>query len=75
MKKSNRKKPATKNEYDFSGGVRGKYADQYAKGTNIVLLDPDLGDVFTDSKAVNQTLRAIAKIVRSQTKPTHAAKR
>ncbi|HYW10690.1 MAG TPA: type II toxin-antitoxin system HicB family antitoxin [Longimicrobium sp.] len=35
-------------EYDFRGGVRGKYAERYAGGTNIVLLDPDLVEVFRD---------------------------
>ena len=33
-------------EYDFSGGVRGKYAERYARGTNVVLLDPDVAEVF-----------------------------
>ena len=35
-------------EYDFRGGVRGKYAERYARGTNVVLLDPDVGEVFPD---------------------------
>jgi len=46
-------------EYDFSNGVIGKYAKQYAEGTNIVLLDPDVAKVFPDSTAVNQALRQI----------------
>jgi len=29
-------------EYDFSGGVRGKFYKEYMKGTNVVLLDPDV---------------------------------
>jgi len=45
-------------EYDFSRGVVGKYTKQYAEGTNIVLLDPDVAKVFPDSEAVNQALRA-----------------
>ncbi len=44
-------------EYDFSGAVRGKYYEEYKKGTNIVLLEPDLARVFHDSAAVNQALR------------------
>ncbi|MCK4626314.1 MAG: hypothetical protein KAV00_13430 [Phycisphaerae bacterium] len=75
MNKGNRKKPATRNEYDFSGGVRGKYAARYARGTNIVMLDPDVRDVFTDSKAVNQALRAIAGIVRKQAKSAPAVRK
>jgi len=46
-------------EYDFSNGVVGKYAKQYAEGTNIVLLDPDVAEVFPDSATVNQALRLI----------------
>jgi hypothetical protein len=55
-------------EYDFSGGVVGKYAKQYAEGTNIVLLDPDVAKVFPDSDAVNQALRAIAQIIQQRSR-------
>ena len=48
-------------EYDFSGGVRGKYAALYAQGTNLVLLDPDVAAEFGDAKAVNRALRAYLK--------------
>jgi hypothetical protein len=51
-------------EYDFSKGVRGKYAKQYAEGTNVVLLAPDVAKVFPDSESVNDALRALAKIVK-----------
>jgi hypothetical protein len=50
-------------EYDFSGGVRGKYAARYAEGTNLVRLDPDVAKVFPDSAAVNDALRALVKII------------
>jgi Trm5-related predicted tRNA methylase len=53
-------------EYDFRGGVRGKYAERYARGTNVVLLDPDVAEVFPDSEAVNRALRALAGIIREQ---------
>ena len=53
-------------EYDFRGGVRGKYAARYAEGTNIVLLDPDVAAAFPDSAAVNTALRALAEIARRQ---------
>lgn len=49
-------------EYDFSGGVRGKYAEHYAEGANIVVLDPDVAKVFRDSKSVNQALRALVEV-------------
>lgn len=35
-------------EYDFSKGVRGKYAKRYAAGTNVVVLDPDVAEYFPD---------------------------
>ena len=50
-------------EYDFSTGVRGKYAKRFSKGTNLIVLDPDVAKVFKDSKDVNNVLRALAKIV------------
>ncbi len=49
-------------EYDFSGGVRGKYAKRYAEGTNIVVLDPDLAERFRDSESVNRALRELVSI-------------
>jgi hypothetical protein len=55
-------------EYDFSQGVVGKYAKQYAEGTNVVLLDPDVAKVFPDSDAVNQALRAIAQIIQQRSR-------
>ena len=53
-------------EYDFRGGVRGKYAAQYAEGSNVVLLDPDVAAVFPDASAVNTALRALADVARRQ---------
>jgi hypothetical protein len=44
-------------EYDFSGGVRGKYAARYREGTNLVLLEPDVAKAFHDSATVNAALR------------------
>jgi hypothetical protein len=52
-------------EYDFSGGVRGKYYEAYKRSTNIVVLDPDVAGVFPDSASVNEALRLIAKIAKS----------
>jgi len=51
-------------EYDFSGGVRGKYAERYMKGTNVVLLDPELAAAFPNSTAVNDALRALLAIAK-----------
>jgi len=48
-------------EYDFAGGVRGKYLLRLAKGDNVVVLDRDLVKVFPTSKAVNDALRVLAE--------------
>lgn len=53
-------------EYDFRGGVRGKYAGRFVEGTNVVVLDPDVAEVFPDSESVNQALRLLAGIARRQ---------
>ena len=55
-------------EYDFSGGVRGKYARRYARGVNVVVLEPDVAKIFPNSAAVNSSLRALAALVRQQGK-------
>lgn len=64
MKKpaSKRRAPDMREEYDFSGGVRGKYVDRYRRGINVVLIDPALAEAFPDSKSVNDALRALAAI-------------
>jgi len=51
-------------EYDFSLGVRGKYAKRFAEGTNIVVLSPEVAEFFPDSKAVNSALLALVDIAR-----------
>lgn len=66
MSKTNKRRTGMRSEYDFSKGKRGKYAARYAAGANIVLLDPDVSEVFPDAESVNQTLRAIANILRTR---------
>jgi hypothetical protein len=58
-------------EYDFTNGERGKYVDRLAKGSNVVVLDPDVAQVFPDSESVNQALRALAEIIRNRAEKTH----
>ena len=53
-------------EYDLRAGVRGKYYQQYMKGTNVVVLDPDVAEVFRDSESVNQALRLLIDIAKKQ---------
>ncbi len=57
-------------EYDFGKGVRGKYAKRYARGTNVVLLAPDVAEFFPDSESVNAALRALVGIARKRVKKT-----
>ena len=47
-------------EYDFSDGVRGKYAQRYAEGSNVIVLDPDNAERFKTSEEVNRALRKLA---------------
>jgi len=51
-------------EYDFSKGVRGVTAARFREGTNVIVLDPAVMDVFPDSEAVNEALRALAPVFR-----------
>lgn len=60
--------------YDFSAGVRGKYAARYREGTNVVLLEPDVAARFPDAAAVNRALRALADVP-DETKPKSRSRR
>jgi hypothetical protein len=67
MSQNNNPEPdEMRDEYDFSGGVRGKFYHEYMKGTNVVLLDADVAEVFRDSETVNQALRTLMTIAKSQ---------
>jgi hypothetical protein len=54
-------------EYDFTGGVRGKYATRALEGQHVVVLDPDVAREFPDSRAVNRALRAVLRAARRRT--------
>ena len=57
-------------EYDLSkleGGVRGKYYRRATAGTNLVLIEPDLANMFPDSEAVNRALRVLADAAHTAT--------
>jgi hypothetical protein len=41
----------------IKSGVRGKHAKRFREGTNLVLIEPDLHEIFPDSDAVNRALR------------------
>ena len=51
-------------EYDFSKGVRGKYAARYAAGSNVVVIDPDVAEYFPDHDSVNDSLRGLVSIMK-----------
>jgi hypothetical protein len=67
------KEPDMLAEYDFSDGVRGMYAERF-KGikSDVVVLAPDVAEVFGDSRSVNEALRVIAKLAGKHVKKSAA---
>ena len=65
-KRSEKNNSEMQPEYDFSAGIRGKFARRYTQGTNVVVLEPDVARVFPNAEAVNSSLRALAQIIRKQ---------
>lgn len=55
---------------DLGKGIRGKYFEEYKKGTNLILLSPDVAEAFPDDASVNDALRSLMKIARQSTGPT-----
>ena len=64
MNKGSEKSDDLRPEYDFSQGQRGRYADRYAQGTNLIKLDADLHADFPTSDAVNEALRRYRDLMR-----------
>ena len=65
-------------DYDLSklkGGVRGKYYERARAGTNLVLIEPDLANVFPDTDAVNRALRLLADTAEAAADPTRRVRR
>lgn len=75
MKKNNPTKGGDhlRAEYDpalIRKGIRGKYAAAYRKGTNLVLLAPDVATAFPTTESVNEALRLLMKVAgRTQKAP------
>ncbi len=72
MKKASQKKNNVdlRPEYDLSklkGGVRGKYYRQATASTNLVLIEPELNEIFPDTESVNRALRLLADTAVSAT--------
>jgi len=63
------KKDEMLEEYDFSGGIRGKYAKAYKEGVNIVKLDKDVVKFFPDTKSVNEALRTLINLMNNGQNP------
>jgi hypothetical protein len=64
------KKEEMRDEYtrkDLGKGIRGKYYEEYKKGTNLVLLSPDVAAAFPDDISVNNALRSLIKIAQQST--------
>ncbi len=55
-------------EYDFGKGVRGKYTKKYLEGTNVVTLDPDVAEFFSDESSINDILRSLIPVIKNQEK-------
>ncbi|MCX5866902.1 MAG: hypothetical protein NT009_05365 [Proteobacteria bacterium] len=74
MKKNNKiqDRDEMRKEYDFRGGVRGKYAQRLLKSTNLVKIDSDILEVFPDSESINRALRSLADIIREQHKSNNS---
>ncbi len=78
VKETDELRPEYKRE-DLGVGVRGKYFEDYSKGTNLVLLSPDVARVFSSEKAVNEALRSLINLAEKSTgrtsRPTGPAKK
>jgi len=64
------KKEELRKEYrreELGKGIRGKYFKDYKKGTNLVLLSPDIAAAFPDDASINEALRSLLKIARQST--------
>jgi hypothetical protein len=56
-------------------GIRGKYFEEYEKGTNLVLLRPDVAAVFRDDESVNEALRSLMKVAQQTVGRTKRSRR
>jgi len=70
MKNSDDLRPEYSRE-DLGKGVRGKFLNSYNKGTNLVLLNPEIAKVFSSSAAVNEALNSLLLLTKQTVKLTH----
>ena len=72
------KKEEMRKEYrreDLGAGIRGKYYNEFKKGTNLVLLSPDVAAAFPDENSVNDALRSLMKVAKQTLAPTKRSAR
>jgi len=72
------KKEEMRKEYrreDLGIGVRGKYYEEYKKGTNLVLLSPDVAAAFPDEDSVNSALRSLMRLAQHSVGPAKRSTR
>ncbi len=71
MNKKQNEETEMLDEYDFTGGVRGKYVNRIANRNKPIILEPDVAAVFTDSESVNQALRGLLPIIQRRAEKVH----
>ncbi len=75
MKKKTEPTDELRPEYDMKtllkDGARGKYAERYKAGTNLVLLEPEVAKAFPTEKAVNEALKLVMKLKQVQEEAAH----
>lgn len=65
-KKKNRDELRPEYNFDYTQAVRGKYYKRLLEeGANVVMLEPDVAEVFTDSAAVNDALRRVIDLTKT----------
>ena len=69
MKKA-KEKTELRAEYDrneLGEGIRGKYYSSFEKGTNLILLRPEVAKVFPTDEEVNNALLGLMDVARKST--------
>ena len=76
MKKDNKDELLPEYDFDYSKATRGKYHKKLMlEGSNIIVLEPDIADVFHNSESVNKALRSLLEIARSSTNSSNKAEK
>ena len=64
MKKADEMRTEYRRE-DLGKGVRGKHYEEFKKGSNLILLTPELSKIFPTNEAVNTALSSLVGVARS----------